>query len=416
MNRVDQVYEDETAIRMVLIGDNDKLNLNTPADMTGANGPCGAAACFTPAQASTCAGATLTRNQVVIGQLVGASAYDIGHIAMGNSGGGVAQLGVVGGNNKARGCTGLTTPVGDYFAVDYVAHEMGHQFAGNHTFNGTQLNCAGGNRSPTASVEPGSGSSIMAYAGICQQDNLQPHSDPYFSQRSYDEITAYTASDAAPINEVQTVSLRDFDGTDSFTLSFAGRTSAPITRGTNSTVAGLTRAIQGDSEVQTVTLAGNETGDAHTLVYDGSETVPLVTGGNFTAAGIANALQGGNEQQQVVLTGFSAAAQSFQVQIGGQTSAVIGAGGVALTNGNLTAAINAIPGFAGTVQSSGASNGGFTLTFGGASATTDVPAIEIVNCTGTCVAAVRETANRSNTIGSRTAAASQPDPRSSTTP
>ena len=52
MNRVDQVYEDETAIRMVLIADNDKLNLNTAADMTGANGPCGAAACFTTAQAS----------------------------------------------------------------------------------------------------------------------------------------------------------------------------------------------------------------------------------------------------------------------------------------------------------------------------------------------------------------------------
>ncbi len=52
MNRVDQIYEDETAIRMVLIADNDKLNLDTAAQMTGANGPCGAAACYTASQAS----------------------------------------------------------------------------------------------------------------------------------------------------------------------------------------------------------------------------------------------------------------------------------------------------------------------------------------------------------------------------
>ena len=182
MNRVNQIYEDETAIRLILIADTDKTNLNTAADMTGANGPCGTAACFTAPQATGCTGGTLSRNRIVLGQIIGASNYDIGHIGFGLSGGGVASLGVVGGNSKAQGCTGLPTPVGDFYAVDYVAHEMGHQFAGNHTFNGTQSNCSGGNRNATTSVEPGSGSSIMAYAGICQQDNLQPHSDPYWSR------------------------------------------------------------------------------------------------------------------------------------------------------------------------------------------------------------------------------------------
>ncbi|HEY6597218.1 MAG TPA: M12 family metallo-peptidase, partial [Asanoa sp.] len=245
MNRVDQVYEDEIAIRMILIADNDELNLNSAAQMTDPNGPCGAAACYTAAQASGCAGATLARNRIVVGQIIGASNYDIGHIMFGLNGGGVASLGVVGGNSKAQGCTGLPTPVGDYMAVDYVAHEMGHQFGGNHTFNGTQLNCSGGNRNAATSVEPGSGTSIMAYAGICQQDNLQPHSDPYWSQRSFEEITTYVTSDRPAISEVQTGSLRDFDGTDSFTLGYRGKTTNPIVRGTNYSAAGIQTDLQG---------------------------------------------------------------------------------------------------------------------------------------------------------------------------
>jgi hypothetical protein len=246
MNRVSQVYEDETSIRLVLIANNDALNLNTAAQMTGANGPCGGTACYTSAQANTCGSGTLTRTRQVIGLLVGASNYDIGHIALGLPGGGVASLGVVGGNNKAQGCTGLPTPVGDFFAVDYVSHEMGHQFAGNHTFNGTISNCSGGNRSAANSVEPGSGSSIMAYAGICGTDNLQPHSDPYWSQRSFDEIVTYTSAAETNINEVQMGALTDFlTNGESFQLQYNGSTSAPIVRGTNFTTAGVQAAIQG---------------------------------------------------------------------------------------------------------------------------------------------------------------------------
>jgi hypothetical protein len=392
INRVDQVYEDETAIRLVLIGDNDKLNLNTPAQMTGANGPCGAAACFTAAQASTCGGGTLDRNRIVIGQIVGAANYDVGHIALGVPGGGVAQLGVIGQSNKARGCTGLATPVGDYFAVDYVAHEMGHQFAGNHTFNGTQRNCSGGNRSAGASVEPGSGSSIMAYAGICDQDNLQPHSDPYWSQRSYDEITALVTGARADVTEVQNVSLRDFDGTDSLTLTFKGATVGPFVRGTNYSAADLQGAL-GGQEVQNVVLGGYDAnGDAYTLTYKGAKSHPIVRGQNNTAAGVANAIAGGNEVQQVALSAFNGTNQSFQIQIGGQTTPAFGIGGTAISNANIAAAINALTGFAGTATVSGANNNGFGVTFAGPLAGTDVAPISIVNCTGTCTSSVRENA------------------------
>jgi hypothetical protein len=393
MNRVNQVYEDETAIRLILIADTDKTNLNTAADMTGANGPCGTAACFTAAQASGCTGGTLSRNRIVLGQIIGAANYDIGHIGFGLSGGGVASLGVVGGNSKAQGCTGLPTPVGDFYAVDYVAHEMGHQFAGNHTFNGTQSNCSGGNRSASTSVEPGSGSSIMAYAGICQQDNLQPHSDPYWSERSYDEITALVTGTRAPISEVQNISLRDFAPPDSLTLSLFGKTTAPLTSGGNYTTAGLQQELQGLSEVQTVGLTGYDTdGDAYRLSYRGANTIPIVRGQNNTAAGIANAIAGGNEQQQVTLAGFSGTTQSFQIQINGVNSATLGQGGLTVGNATVAAAINGIAGFAGGVAASGAGNSGFTLTFGGASAGTDAPTVSIVNCAGACTSTVRETA------------------------
>lgn len=246
INRVTQIYEDETSISLVLIDATDKLSLNTAAEMTGADGPCGGAACFTPSQAQTCSSSTLSRNRVVAGLLAGASNFDVGHIALGLNGGGIASLGVVGGNAKAQGCTGLPTPVGDFFAVDYVAHELGHQFAGNHTFNGVNGSCAGGNRSAANSVEPGSGSSIMAYAGICSSDNLQPHSDPYWSQRSFDEIVALTTSPESILSEVQMAVLRGFatDG-QSFQLSYNGSLSAPIVRGENFNIAGVRAAIEG---------------------------------------------------------------------------------------------------------------------------------------------------------------------------
>jgi hypothetical protein len=245
INRVSQVYEDETSIKLVLIGSNDLLNLNTAAQFSQPNGPCGGTACFSTATVS-CSSATLTRTRTVIGLLVGASSFDIGHIGVGAGGGGIASLGVVGGSNKAQGCTGLPTPVGDLFAVDYVAHEMGHQFNAPHTFNGTVGSCAGGNRSAAQSVEPGSGSSIMAYAGICGTNNLQPHSDPYWTQASFETIVAYTSLAETTLSEQQQAAITGFTTNgQQFQVRFGGNDSVPIVRGTNFTATDIANAIQG---------------------------------------------------------------------------------------------------------------------------------------------------------------------------
>lgn len=176
VNRVDGVYETDIAVRLMLIANDTIVLYGNPSTdpFTGNN------------NAST----LINESQTVCNGNVGSANYDVGH-TFSTGGGGLAYLGCVCTTNKARGITGSPAPVGDPYDIDYVAHEMGHQFGGNHTFNALSGSC-NGNRNASTSVEPGSGITIMAYAGICGTNDLSNHSIAYFHATSYDEITAYT--------------------------------------------------------------------------------------------------------------------------------------------------------------------------------------------------------------------------------
>jgi len=161
MTRVNGLYETDMSLTMVIVATNENIIFVDSDNFT--NSP-----------------EMLNEIQPIVDAAIGTTNYDIGH-GVCTTDSGIAQLQSPCGTSKARGITGQISPVGDTFDIDYVAHEMGHQFGATHTQNN---DC---NRTASTAVEPGSASTIMGYAGICAP-NVQSNSDAYFHAVSLNQM------------------------------------------------------------------------------------------------------------------------------------------------------------------------------------------------------------------------------------
>lgn len=184
MTRVNALFELDFNATMIIISNNNSLIF-----LNAATDPYSTDASYN------------TEVQNTITSLIGNAGYDVGHLVsqVGNNGNAGCITCVCRNDttsttdtNKGSGFTTCVTPIGDNFDIDFVAHEMGHQFGANHTFTFSTEN-------NTVNVEPGSGVTIMGYAGITGSTDVAPHSIPVFHAASIQQITnaikTYTCDD-----------------------------------------------------------------------------------------------------------------------------------------------------------------------------------------------------------------------------
>ena len=185
ITRIGGIFENDLGVKFELVANNDAIIFLEQEDEVDDSGA---------GLSNNNPSSLINEAQTKIDDIIGEENYDIGH-TFSTGAGGLAGLGVVCiTNQKARGVTGIGAPFGDEFDIDFVAHEFGHQFGANHTFNGTTGSCSGSNRNNSTAVEPGSGTTVMGYAGICSGQNVLNDSHDNFHSVSIAEMTAIIVS------------------------------------------------------------------------------------------------------------------------------------------------------------------------------------------------------------------------------
>lgn len=171
LNRLIGIYRRDAAISFTLVSGTNTLFPNGATDPYANDGDI----------------PDLSANQTQLDTIIGSGNYDVGHLFQTSNGGIASTPSVCNAAFKAQGLSGLPNPTGDPFVVDYVAHELGHQFSGQHSYNNSgDAGCT--TRSALNAFEPASGATIMSYVGICPPRNLQGNSYDLFSVQSLNQV------------------------------------------------------------------------------------------------------------------------------------------------------------------------------------------------------------------------------------